>query len=105
MPDLSAQVISHKMYRANPDFELLLYDRLPPEQQKALEDLRDDPDFYGLLRRVIDQLGSDELLLFSSDYPHWQFDDDNFLPVGIPDDLARKIMVDNPHAVYFGHKG
>jgi hypothetical protein len=38
------------MYRANPDFELLLYDRLPPEQQKALEDLRDDPDFYGLLR-------------------------------------------------------
>jgi predicted TIM-barrel fold metal-dependent hydrolase len=61
-------------------------------------DAPDSPDIVG---RIIDQLGSDELLLFSSDYPHWQFDDDNFLPAGIPPDLARKIMVDNPHATYF----
>ena len=62
-------------------------------------DAPNSPDIVG---RVIDHLGSDELLLFSSDYPHWQFDGDNFLPDGIPDDLARKIMVDNPHATYFG---
>jgi predicted TIM-barrel fold metal-dependent hydrolase len=60
-------------------------------------DAPDSPDIVG---RIIDQLGSDELLLFSSDYPHWQFDGDDFLPVGIPPDLARKIMVDNPHATY-----
>jgi predicted TIM-barrel fold metal-dependent hydrolase len=65
-------------------------------------DAPDSPDIVG---RIIDQLGSDELLLFSSDYPHWQFDDDNFLPAGIPPDLARKIMVDNPHATYFGRRG
>ena len=61
----------------------------------------DAPESPDIVRRIIDHLGSDELLLFSSDYPHWQFDGDNFLPVGIPDDLARKIMVDNPHSIYF----
>jgi predicted TIM-barrel fold metal-dependent hydrolase len=41
------------------------------------------------------------LLLFSSDFPHWQFDGDDAMPPGIPADLARKIMVDNPRATYF----
>jgi len=50
---------------------------------------------------VIDHLGSDELLLFSTDYPHWQFDGDDILPAGIPPDLVQKIMVDNPRATYF----
>jgi uncharacterized protein len=61
----------------------------------------DAPASPDIVRRIIDHLGADELLLFSSDYPHWQFDDDNFLPAGIPPDLARKIMVDNPYATYF----
>ena len=39
---------------------------------------------------------SDELLLFSTDYPHWQFDGDEVLPEGISPDLVRKIMIDNP---------
>ncbi len=65
----------------------------------------DAPESPDIVRRIIDHLGSDELLLFSSDYPHWQFDDDNFLPAGIPDDLARKIMVDNPHRIYFERRG
>jgi hypothetical protein len=43
---------------------------------------------------------SDELLLFSTDYPHWQFDGDAALPDGISPALVRKIMVDNPHATY-----
>jgi uncharacterized protein len=64
----------------------------------------DAPDSPDIVHRVVDHLGSDELLLFSSDYPHWQFDGDNFLPAGIPPDLARKIMVDNPHATYFGQR-
>jgi hypothetical protein len=43
---------------------------------------------------------SDELLLFSTDYPHWQFDGDAALPEGISSDLVRKIMIDNPYATY-----
>jgi predicted TIM-barrel fold metal-dependent hydrolase len=40
------------------------------------------------------------LLLFSTDYPHWQFEGDQVLPEGLSDDLVRKIMIDNPHATY-----
>jgi uncharacterized protein len=40
------------------------------------------------------------LLLFSSDYPHWQFEGEDVLPQGLSDDLVRKIMIDNPLATY-----
>jgi hypothetical protein len=43
---------------------------------------------------------SDELLLFSTDYPHWQFDGDAALPAGMSGELVRKIMIDNPYATY-----
>jgi predicted TIM-barrel fold metal-dependent hydrolase len=43
---------------------------------------------------------SDELLLFSTDYPHWQFDGADALPDGLPEALVRKITVDNPRATY-----
>lgn len=45
-------------------------------------------------------LDSDELLLFASDYPHWQFDGDDPLPPGLPDGMARRIMSDNPLETY-----
>lgn len=37
-------------FRANPDYELVLFDRLPPEQRELLAGLRNDPDLYGVLR-------------------------------------------------------
>ena len=36
-------------------------------------------------RAFCEHLGSDDMLLFSSDYPHWQFDGDDVLPDGLPD--------------------
>jgi hypothetical protein len=45
-------------------------------------------------------MGSDELLLFSTDYPHWQFDGDAVLPEGLSPELTRKIMFDNPRDTY-----
>ena len=49
---------------------------------------------------VIDQLGSEDMLLFATDYPHWQFDGDAALPAGLDAGLARKMMVDNPLRTY-----
>ncbi len=60
----------------------------------------DAPEDGATVRRIIDLLDSDSMLLFASDYPHWQFDGDDALPPGISDELARKIMVDNPLATY-----
>lgn len=50
--------------------------------------------------RLMDQLQSDEMLLFASDFPHWQFDNDDMLPVGIDATLRKKILIDNPRATY-----
>ena len=56
----------------------------------------DAPPDPATLNRLFDHMQSDELLLFSTDYPHWQFDGDEVLPEGISPDLVRKIMIDNP---------
>jgi len=50
--------------------------------------------------RILDHIGCDELLLFSTDYPHWQFDGDAALPEALPGDLVRKIMIENPQQTY-----
>jgi len=54
----------------------------------------------GVLERVMDHLRSDELILFSTDYPHWHFDGEDALPDGLSDTLVRKILIDNPLATY-----
>src|SRR5437762_13399395 len=60
----------------------------------------DAPPEPETLNRLFDHMQSDELILFSTDYPHWQFDGDEVLPKGLSPDLVRKIMVDNPMATY-----
>jgi predicted TIM-barrel fold metal-dependent hydrolase len=56
-----------------------------------------DPDD---VERIVEHLRSDDMLLFSSDFPHWQFDGDERIPRGIPEGLRRKILVENPLATY-----
>jgi len=53
-----------------------------------------------VLHRVMEHLRSDELILFSTDYPHWQFEGEEALPDGLSDALAHKILIDNPLATY-----
>jgi uncharacterized protein len=60
----------------------------------------DAPDDPALLARLMDHLGSDRMLLFATDYPHFQFNGTQALPPGLDAGLARKIMIDNPLATY-----
>jgi uncharacterized protein len=60
----------------------------------------DAPPTPDAFSRLLDHLGSESLLLFSTDYPHWQFDGDAVLPEGLPDRLVRKILLDNPRETY-----
>ena len=53
-----------------------------------------------VLNRIIDHVRSDELIVFSTDYPHWQFDGEDALPDGLSDAMLRKILIDNPLATY-----
>ncbi len=50
--------------------------------------------------RILDQLRSDQMLLFASDFPHWQFDGAEMLPLGLPDALRHKVLIDNPRRTY-----
>jgi predicted TIM-barrel fold metal-dependent hydrolase len=49
--------------------------------------------------RLVDHLKSDELFLFSTDYPRWQFDGDAALPK-IPGELSRRILQENALKTY-----
>jgi predicted TIM-barrel fold metal-dependent hydrolase len=60
----------------------------------------DAPDDPAVAERAIEHLRSDDMLLYASDFPHWQFDGDAVMPAGIPEALRHKIKVDNPLATY-----
>jgi uncharacterized protein len=58
---------------------------------------KEDP---AILARILDHIGSDRLLLFSTDYPHWQFDGDEVLPDGLPDAMMQNLLVANALETY-----
>jgi predicted TIM-barrel fold metal-dependent hydrolase len=60
----------------------------------------DGPPDVATVMRVMEHIGSDEVLLFSTDYPHWQFDRLDAIPAGLDPGLARKIMAENPLRTY-----
>lgn len=60
----------------------------------------DAPPSSDMLEKFLEQLGSEDMLLFSSDYPHWHYDGDDAIPDGMPEHLIRKICIDNPLNTY-----
>ena len=60
----------------------------------------DGPEDPKAVAQLIDHLQSDDMLLFSSDFPHWQFDGDDIMPAGIPEKLHSKILRDNALSTY-----
>jgi predicted TIM-barrel fold metal-dependent hydrolase len=51
--------------------------------------------------KLIDLMGSDELLVFSTDYPHFDFDDPHLaIPRGLPEELRKKIFWTNGATLY-----
>lgn len=60
----------------------------------------DDANERDAILRLTDHLQSDELFLFSTDYPHWHFDGDAATPAGLSDRLFAKIVHENALATY-----
>ncbi|MGE3644081.1 MAG: amidohydrolase family protein [Beijerinckiaceae bacterium] len=56
----------------------------------------DAPRDAKILGRILEQIDCEDMLLFSTDYPHWQFDGEDVLPDGLPAELVQKILTDNP---------
>jgi predicted TIM-barrel fold metal-dependent hydrolase len=60
----------------------------------------DEPPNREQLERTIEQIGSDSMLLFSTDFPHWHFDGLDALPDGLSPALTKKILLENPLQTY-----
>ncbi len=50
--------------------------------------------------RVVEMLGSDDMLMWASDWPHWQYDGDEAIPPGMPAALMPKLLRGNALATY-----
>ena len=63
-------ILSRRTFRAGAAYELIVFDRLAPDEQMLLTELRADPDFYGVLRprtgtgRTIKAVGKETALLW-----------------------------------------
>jgi predicted TIM-barrel fold metal-dependent hydrolase len=53
-----------------------------------------------VLKRTLEHIGSDRMLLFSTDYPHWHFDGNDVLPEGLSGETIRRLMIDNALETY-----
>jgi predicted TIM-barrel fold metal-dependent hydrolase len=50
---------------------------------------------------VFEQAGAEDLLMFSTDYPHWHFDTpEQAVPGWLTEAARRKIMYENAEAFY-----
>ena len=85
-------------------FEVPWVDR--PPMEIARDNVRltiqplDAPDDAEAVARLVDQFNSDDMLLYASDYPHWQFDGADAAPSGLSPALVKKIKLDNPLSTY-----
>lgn len=64
---------------------------------QPMEEPENPKHFHALL----DMIGSDDMLLFATDYPHWDFDaPDSAFPVRLAPELEKKILRENARAFY-----
>jgi predicted TIM-barrel fold metal-dependent hydrolase len=66
----------------------------------TLQPVDSPPGETTALLRTLEHIGSDRMLLFSTDYPHWQFDGDAALPDGLSSETVQRILIDNPLETY-----
>lgn len=59
------------------------------------------PDNPEHLYQMFEMIGSDEILVFSTDYPHWDFDSPTrVFPSSFPKDIRRKVLYENARKWY-----
>jgi predicted TIM-barrel fold metal-dependent hydrolase len=101
--------VPHLMWRADQQYRELRHEvpwlkRMPSEAMRAQLRFATQPieEFTApQLSGLIDQMGSEELLCFSTDYPHWDFDSPlRALPAALPKELADRIFLENALDLY-----
>lgn len=89
----------------------LLHKEIPQVRQEPSSYIREhlwvttqpieEPERPEYFMRAVNRLGMDHAFLFSTDYPHWDFDaPDATLPRAVSADFKRKVFTDNAKALY-----
>lgn len=60
----------------------------------------EEPDNPKDLVTLFNMIDADDMLLYSSDYPHWDFDDPRRILTAMPNEMKRKIFYDNAKALF-----
>lgn len=80
--------------------------KLPPSEivmqhvRLTLQPLDGSDDEANRLERVVEHLGSDRVILFSSDFPHWHYEGTRALPVDPASALGRRVLHENALETY-----
>lgn len=97
------------MWRLDQEWKALRYE-VPWLKKKPSEYLRDHvrlssqplerPDNDKQLLQVLEMMDAEHLLMFASDYPHWDFDSPTHAFPKLPEHLHRRIMRENAKEFY-----
>lgn len=63
----------------------------------------DEPPDRRHLAQLLDMFPAEQILLFASDYPHWDFDDPSRVFAGMPDSFRRRVLSENALELYRLH--
>jgi hypothetical protein len=59
-----------------------------------------EPPKREYLMALMDMINAEQVLMYSSDYPHWNYNDPANALAGLPEELQRRIKFDNPREFY-----
>ena len=61
----------------------------------------EEPPQPRYFRQLLEQMDTDDRMMFATDYPHWDFDSpESALPAGLALELKKKIMSENARGLY-----
>ncbi|MDA0746108.1 MAG: amidohydrolase family protein [bacterium] len=96
--------VPHLMWRMDKDYKALRQ-QAPRLKRLPSEYLRDhvkfttqpieEPQHRAHLGQIIDMMGGPEMLMYTSDFPHYDFDPPSAIPKSLGEDVVRMIMHDN----------
>lgn len=52
------------------------------------------------LHQTLEMMSAERILLFATDYPHWDFDDPSYVAQRIPKHMRQRILIDNARELY-----
>lgn len=101
--------LPHLMWRMDKNYKALRSSvpwltRLPSEyirdHIKLTTQPIEEPDDAADLVRLIEMVGAVDMLMFSSDYPHWDFDNPTMSLRAFPREVRQRILAGNAAALY-----